>query len=390
MRLRVLFRDKSTRSLFVYILIAIVILGVAYFIRYRVAESEARFRDRYVSMSSFNDGSSGTMALREFLDSLELDTKPVMESMAAERTPTPDIFKPQSVFDKDGVILVIEPRLIIEPEDVAVFERKAGEGYTLIFLSDSDDKIIRFLFPEAESIDMFSLNREWTVSINNPSNKISFDRYKIFDGVDNIYFPGNIRLRKVPEGWSGVARDKDGFLIIERKIDNGKLVVVSDSQFLSNIYIRRADNGFLAYRLISHYLADADTVYFDEYNHGYRRHLTMLYFLARPEYRNIILHALILVILFFIAIGVRFGQLKYVPDIEDGRIYYYSEGMSGLIAKRQFEKEIFNKITDNYTKLARIYPGKIRRRVMREIEDLSESKRHSLRALFDVIRQIKS
>jgi hypothetical protein len=139
-----------------------------------------------------------------------------------------------------------------------------------------------------------------------------------------------------------------------RKRGTGRIILFSDSHFLSNLEIRERDNGILLYRLVEKY-SGGGPVYFDEYHHGYSQGYTPLYFFAKREYLGVIIQIVFFLVIIAVPGAVRFGQYKRPVGLKDERVFYYSAGISRLMSERKYRPDLLRFMTHNFRKKAAVF-----------------------------------
>lgn len=393
-RLRNLSRNKKLIDLIIRIAIIFAILFVVYFVGARLQKTMKNPHDRIVRMSVFNSGSSGVMALKELLEQSDFEVKKIVEPLVSFDTPTNKTLKSfsrETVFKHTGLILIIEPETTIGIKMADSIRHKAEEGYTVIVFSDNNIKLRDLIFYEEKKGGLFNDKRTKVMEpADSEITTIKLDKHKLFDEIKELHLPGERRFKNWRKDWKPILIDSQGTLIIEKTVGKGKIIVVSDSLFMSNYHLRKKDNGLFAYRLISAYHENGTPltpIYFDEFHHGYHKRLTMLYFVAKREYSNILLQITLFLILLFYMLGVRFGQYRnrVLPDAE--RIYYFSEGMASLMSKRQYHNDIFDLIKSNHKKMSMLKGKKRSKDISKQIDVIEKrdnKSRRSIEKLFDI------
>ena len=345
-------------------------------------------------MSIYNKGSSGTQALKEFLELFDHKVDTISSPIIIKKK---DFYKSTSrikSFDKD-VILIIEPGRFFQQPDIDSIELAAKTGCRVMIFSENEYKLIPFLRTKKKikkeagkkkkekdrkfesfipGYNNFGYTNKYFLTAPKTTSRIKYDRFTLFGGVKKIELTGKKRFKKWNRGWRIMLKDRYGTIALYKKIGKGKIMLFSDSQFLSNYYIRKEDNCVFIYRLIKYFLKDK-TVYFNEYYHGYERRYTKLYFLAEKKSFNIVIQIIVFFLFLFIASGIKFGQFKKETGILQERIYYFSEGMRNLIAKRKFNKDIFNMMLANFKKFSNLKPGTAIKQKLIKIKELQETQK---------------
>ncbi|MBN2547448.1 MAG: hypothetical protein JXB50_16710, partial [Spirochaetes bacterium] len=104
--------------------------------------------------------------------------------------------------------------------------------------------------------------------------------------------------------------------------------------------------------------------------HGFHKKFTFLYFIAKKEYSALILQVTLFLLLLFYFINIRFGQYKTVLSEEKKTIFYLSEGISGILSKRKYSENIYEKIKNNFFLMLKLKPHHYKREAKEQVEDL--------------------
>jgi len=254
----------------------------------------------------------------------------------------------------------VEPSVIFSRDDVALFEHIAEGGFTVMIFTGDSMKIGRFIAPEGENPDTHDADLIDAVKFNKVftnTSKIVKDTMGLFKDIKSLALPDMRRFSMWSMKWEPLVIDSQGTSALSRKIGKGHIVLMSDSGFLSNLKLREGDNGAFIYRLVAHFAGDG-AVYFDEYHHGIQGQMTIFYFLAKPEFRHLIVQAALFLLIYFFAAGVRFGRYRYTNIARAERIYYYSEGMAGILGHRRFADRLLTLARENLTRLAVLLPNR--------------------------------
>jgi hypothetical protein len=366
-KLKPFYRSKSFKSTAVILVVLSAVLIGALYIMERVKADRPKEHDLFPDRSIFNSGTSGTMALLEYFSALGLKpeqiTEPLVDFYARTEfyTNEDNWFITQEKSAAAGVILCVEPGGIFTKDDAALFEKFADGGFTVMIFTGDSMKIAEFIAPEDEdpteapADDGFKHVAFFSVYTN--ISKIVKDPAGIFKDIKTLVMPDMHRFTIWNMKWDPLVIDSLGTLALARKIGKGHIVLVSDSEFLSNLKLREGDNGAFIYRMVSHY-ANNGIVYFDEYHHGIQGQMTIFYFIAKPEFRHLIVQAALFLLVYFFAAGLRFGRYRYPRDAREEKIYYYSEGMAGLLGRRRFAERLLLLARENLTRLGALLPNR--------------------------------
>ncbi len=200
-----------------------------------------------------------------------------------------------------------------------------------------------------------------------------------------------MRFRTWHSDWRPLVKDSLGVLAVEKSIGKGKLVLLSEGAFVTNLNIGRADNGIFIHRLVKS-LTGGGRVYFDEFHHGHGRRFTLLYFFARREYAALAVHLLLFTVLLAVAGAVRFGQYRLPREAGSEKIFYYSRGLSTLLQNSSYRKELVEHMVDGYKKINSIRPEKNYPEKIRSIDELLEKHKKGtlstagMKKIFSIIR----
>jgi hypothetical protein len=301
--------------------------------------------DQYIRMSVYNPGSSGSMALREFFEALNLKTEKILRPMIK--------FNPKNNNSAKGTILIIEPDIPMQKSEVDSIELKAKDGYNIIIMTAFEHKVAPLFDKYLKTGTIAGGSGEHMKTAAHNETSLTYDRYNIFKDVKTVNLISKKRFVKWAGGWQRIAGDDSGAIAIMKKIDKGNLIMISDAPFVSNLNIRDSDNGVFIYRMVKHFTGKG-RVYFDEYCHGFSQSFTLLYFIARSEYFYIVLQIVIFLILLAIPAGVKFGQYRKDIKPADGKIFYLSKGLAGLMESRKYSRELLYLMVKNYKKMAMI------------------------------------
>ncbi len=342
-----------------FVIFFIIIVFLLYFFEKLVLKNKKKSLDNIINMSIFNDGSSGTMAFKELLESLNYNVEKLMEPLIGFKISSINNDKNKKNINEPGIILIIEPDSFFQNKDNKTLEEIAKKGFIVIIFSESSYKIGSLLKPSLED-NSFSFDKELDVykDVSSDLIKIVYDKNKMFSDVNQLLFDGKKRINKFEKGWNIITKDKEGILVVEKKTGKGAIVIVSESNCISNLNIRKEDNAVFGSRLISYYSRKYNSfnIYFDEFHHGFHKKYTLLYFIAQNEYFSIVLQIIIFLMLLFYLINFKFGQYKISISNERKKIFYFTESVAELFSKRKFTINIFEKIISNFHSMLKLKP----------------------------------
>ncbi|NPV01210.1 MAG: hypothetical protein HPY53_07490 [Brevinematales bacterium] len=377
------YRGKSFKSTAVILVVLSAVLIGALYIMERAKAGRPKDHDLFADRSIFNSGTSGTMALWEYFTALGLKpeqiTEPLVDFYARTEfyTNEDNWFVKQEKSAATGVMLCVEPGGVFSKDDVALFEKFADGGFTVMIFTGDSSKIAEFIAPEDEDPteappdDGFKHVAFFSVYSN--TSMIVKDFAGIFKDIKKLDMPDMKRFTIWNMKWDPLVIDSMGTLALERKIGKGHIVLVSDSEFLSNLKLREGDNGAFIYRMVSHYIGGGNSLYFDEYHHGIQGQMTIFYFIAKPEFRHLIVQAALFLLAYFFAAGLRFGRYRYPKDAREEKIYYYSEGMAGLLGRRRYAGRLLLLARVNLTRLGALLPNRYPKAAVKKALEGSET-----------------
>lgn len=344
-----LLRSKSAWKTALWITAAFFLLTIIFYAaeRYR---GRKNYPDTRIQMSVYNSGSSGTMALREFFEKTGLKTGKILRPLVKFQDSVSR--KPAGV---PGSVIIIDPGRDLTDGDITALRRLAEQG-AAIFIFARQESLFRLLF---------SYNGEWkktapsagkalTPARGTKTSSLRFSTAGMED-VRGLDLPDKWRFRKVPKHWQSLVHDAEGTFALHRSAGKGHFVTVSGALFLSNADIRKRDNGIFARNIVRRFHKKG-ALYFDEYHHGFSTRYTLLYFVAKSEYFNILFQTVFFFLLCAIPAAIRFGQYRKRPAAVHEKIYYFSEGMAGLLRKRRYYGGVLDMMIDNYRKINTLKP----------------------------------
>jgi hypothetical protein len=337
-RLTALLRDKEAVNFIVMmIVIAAVFFGVFFYI-FKSSGTKGRI-DYSRVLSVYNSGSSGVMALKEFLESMGIKTDKILKPMSMTYAKS-----------GRGLILIAEPERQIKKQEADYLWTMARQGYTVILFSESEDNIAGLTGGSQEK----GLPRTGLKNAECTESNIIYDRAGISKDTRQLKLSGQKRFHGEENGWKRLLADRCGIIAIEKKRGSGRIILFSDSHFMSNLDIRESNNGVLLYRVAEKY-SGGGPVYFDEYHHGYSQGYTPLYFFAKREYLGVIIQIVLFLVIIAVPVAVRFGQYKRPVGLKDERVFYYSEGISRLMSERKYRHDLMKLMTRNFSRKAAVF-----------------------------------
>lgn len=385
-----LFQDKKQSNFIIRMLVISTVLFIFFSIIHNL-NKDKKYIDKYSKMSVFNEGSSGTSALKEFFQSFNFKINKIYKPLIQLKNIQKNKYSLTGI--PSGVILIIEPETCFQEVDIDIIKMKAKQGFTIVIFSDKEYKIREFIKKKKKK----SKKALWIVNTNyyyktvcKKNTYVRYDRYGVLWDGKKISLPGKKRIRKWGKGWRILLKDKFGVFSLIKKIGKGRIILFSDSKFISNYHLSERDNGVFIYRFIKHFLKNR-ILYFNEYYHGYQRRYTMFYFFARKDFFNIVLQFLIFFFFLFITSSVKFGQYSKSLKIEDEKIYYYSEGIANLMNNRKYNNDILNLMIRNLKRAGNLKPGIITRMKLNKIKLLLKLKKNKvnrsiIKAVFKIIK----
>ncbi len=380
-KLKGLLRARESRSFLLTMAVSALVIAVAYYAVDRLV-ARKNYAEREVRMSVFNNGSSGTMALREFLEGTGIRTGKILRSL--------DRFDLEAEGTLPGLVAVFEPEIPLQKKEVLMLATLAEKGVHVLAATSGEEKIAGILHTLSADTHPKVRGEMYLEEVRETAAK-RLRGGDIVRDVRALELPGKMRFRTWHRDWKVLARDSQGVIALEKRIGRGSIVLLCDGQFASNIHIGRADNGVFAWRLFRN-LAGDGAVLFDEYHHGYSRHFTLFYFLARREYLAVALQATLFFGLLAAAAWVRFGQAR--PLLREGgeTIFYFTRGMAGLMDARRYRGDLAALMVSNFRRMNALEKDAASAERLRRAEEMMKSLegkppgRRELKALFNLIR----
>ncbi|OHD53617.1 MAG: hypothetical protein A2Y33_06760 [Spirochaetes bacterium GWF1_51_8] len=402
-KLKPFYRNKSFRSTALILVVSSVLLVGALYLFESLKAGQPKREDVFPNMSIYHEGSTGTMALWEFLQAAGLKPGKIVEPLVDFYARTEDYVAqgdwmgPPQDTAGEGVILVIGPDTPFTADEISMFYTLASNGFTFIVFSPHTWIFAPFISPltnmqdalSEKSLEYLELTRIFTNGA-----RIVKDGTGVLGDAGKLFLPGESRFSKWSMKWDSLLSDQWGTIALEHEAGEGRIVLFCDSGLLSNLFLREGDNGVFIYRLVKHY-AKGGAVYIDEYHHGVRHSLTIFYFLAKPEFRHLIVQALLFLLVFFYAKGIRFGQYRYPAEAKNEKIYYYSEGMAGLLGRRRYADKLLPLARANLAKLGTLLPQRYPKAAIDKALEESEAgdtgghRADPVKKLKDLYRSIK-
>ncbi len=324
-------RSKQTRFVFAILVGASLVFGLTAYVSTRFSKRQNPVENR-IAMSVFNRGSSGVSAFRELLGILRIPTGTIMRTTDRFDFETEEKEAP-------GVLVFFEPEIPLEKKEILYFTKLAEKGINVIVFTSGEEKIAGIM--HTLSAERFPKIRQgmYLSEVNDASSKIGIIPSIGIKKNFILELPGKKRFRTYHRDWEVLAWDTQGVFMVRKSYRRGSIVIASDSEFASNLSIRKADNGLFAFRLISA-LAGTRAVFFDEYHHGYNRRFTLLYFIARKDFAFFIAHVACVLLLFATSSFVQFGRTRPATSESNSRIFFFTKGMATLLSKRRFAKDL--------------------------------------------------
>jgi hypothetical protein len=237
-------------------LVALFTVFLASALYYERVGQEVTPRD---SPSSFNAASPGVKALYLLLDNFDYRTARLKSTL-------------DTLGEKDRLAIFIEPfARHVRPDEIAALRRWVEDGGSALYFVtspprplDPADKVFGDVAvvegsdePEEIAPDLSGTPFMWAST--------SFMRE-----VTRIAVQSPVRLKPAANsGYEPLLRDKQGALILHKKLGRGHLLIAANSKMTANAGIREADNAvFLVNVAAATTGAEKGIVAFDEYHHG--------------------------------------------------------------------------------------------------------------------------
>lgn len=362
-----------------FIVFFIIIVFLLYIFEKLVLKDKKKSLDGISKMSIFNDGSSGTMAFKELLESLNYNVKKLMEPLVGFYISNDNNNEDKENKNEPGIILIIEPESSFQSEDNKLLEDMAKKGFIVMIFSEFGNKIGYLLKPSLEE-KAISFDKEPGIykDVSSDLIKIAYDKNKMFSDVNKLLFDGKKRINKFEKGWNVLTRDKEGVLIVDKKVGKGAIVIISESSCISNLNIRKEDNAVFGARLVSYYSKEYNNlnVYFDEFHHGFHKKYTLLYFIVQKKYFSILLQIILFLISLFYLINIKFGQNKITITSERKKIFYFTESVAELFSKRKFAINIYEKTINNFHAMLKLKPYCYKKEALESFDSFIENNKN--------------
>ncbi len=137
--LRKSLRDRDIRSLALTFTAAVIVFTAVFYAYHRYTAGKNRV-ERGLRMSVYNSGSSGAMALREFIERTGIPTGRVLRSL--DRF---DLESSSGKKEERGLIIILEPQVPVQKKEVLMAAKLAERGYSVLFATAGEEKQAGFL-----------------------------------------------------------------------------------------------------------------------------------------------------------------------------------------------------------------------------------------------------
>ncbi|MBI4965420.1 MAG: DUF4350 domain-containing protein [Desulfomonile tiedjei] len=118
------------------------------------------------------------------------------------------------------------------------------------------------------------------------------------EGITELSVSNLNRWTSAPQGWSALAGDEAGPVVLAKEMGKGEMIAVSDSTMIQNRFIGQAQNVRLVPALL---LGDGrpEHIFFDEYHHGHQVSESLWSYVGSSVFAWIMLQSVLFVGLFF-------------------------------------------------------------------------------------------
>lgn len=229
-----------------------------------------------------------------------------------------------------GTVVLLRPRLPPSPREINALLEHVRTGGVFVYappyltgrrwtertpLMDSLGIWFRFRPVTEEVREEMLLEPRWrqhALTEDLPSPRAPTHGFRVFGFVDGDQANDSAKVASsIPLLTAMDDEDEEWIVAAELALDDGRIVVLSDAEPLSNEEAVDDPLAALAVRAALAYTAEADTVFFAEYHQGIRGHRTRAevvrgFFLGSPGGR-VLLHLVILSFLILACRGLRFG-----------------------------------------------------------------------------------
>jgi hypothetical protein len=184
-RLTELSRDKEAVNFIVMMIVIAAVFFVVFFYIFKSSGTKGRI-DYSRMLSVYNSGSSGVMALKEFLESMGTKTDKILKPMAV-------------TYAKGGrgLILIAEPERRIKRQDADYLWTMVRQGYTVILFSESEENVAGFYNDSPEK----GLPRPGFKNVDCAESFIIYDGAGISKDARKLKLSGKKRFYGEENGW---------------------------------------------------------------------------------------------------------------------------------------------------------------------------------------------
>jgi len=184
--------------------------------------------------------------------------------------------------------------------------------------------------------------------------------------------------------------DSAGGVVVSMSEGAGTVIVVSDPYLVTNAGLPVAGNLDLFVNILFSYAADAKTVYFDEYHHGFERRTSILHLLAGTSLGWALLQVAIAVILLMFSRARRFGQPKPMLKETHRSSLEYVTSLAGIYQSARASDQVLSNLYNRLLNSVRGRPSSASvRTVMDECSLKMKDGNISERELMDLSRRME-
>lgn len=184
--------------------------------------------------------------------------------------------------------------------------------------------------------------------------------------------------------------DSAGGVVVSMSEGEGTVIVVSDPYLLTNAGLPVAGNLDLFVNILFSHAADAGTVYFDEYHHGFERRPSIFHLLAGTSLGWALLQVAIAVILLMFSRARRFGQPKPMLKETHRSSLEYVTSLAGIYQSARASDQVLSNL---YNRLMHSVRGRPSSESVRAVMDECSLKMKdgniSERELMDLSRRME-
>lgn len=353
---------KFSKELIPVILILAALIAVNIYSHNEPSGSSQEVHAKYTSYSA---GEQGTKALYLLLAKLGYKPRRLRTSFHG--------------MNSEGLAVVFAPALPVSETDSERLLEWVREGNTLLLVPDGQ---------ETQLTDALRIKlRKRQLLKKNIKPKMATD---ITAGINELTIQSGNRIRTTRKDAVRHFRDKAGVVVISLPEGAGTAIVLSDPYLMSNSGLQEGDNLNLLVNILLSYAGDTETVYFDEYHHGFEKRQTVLHLLKGTSLGWALVQVAVAVIMLMYSRGRRFGGPKPALKETHRSSTEYVTSLANIYQAAQASDIALSNLHERLTRsIRRRDPGGNIKELIEECERKMNSK-ISERELLDISRRIAS